>query len=105
MVGTTIDNNPLDPTSVQKRTSIDGNDKKNTPRTGVRRMSDLETIVHESRNVAPSSQAICAELAHEHAIEDLHQITDHMSDDNNPARGPFFPQIYPQHTTEPKLDE
>lgn len=34
-----------------------------------------------------SSQAICAELAHEHAIEDLHQITDHMSDDDNPARG------------------
>lgn len=53
MVGTNIDNNPLDPTFVQKRTSIDGNDKKNTPRTGVRRMSDFETIVYENRNVAP----------------------------------------------------
>lgn len=50
MVGTTIDNNPLDPTSVQKRTSIDGDDRKNTP---ARRMSDFEVIVNESQNVAP----------------------------------------------------
>ncbi|OQE15684.1 hypothetical protein PENSTE_c027G01134 [Penicillium steckii] len=102
MVRTTVDSNPLDPTYAQKRTSIDGSEKKNI---STRRMSDLESIVKDSQNVAPSSQAICAELAHEHAIEDLHQITDHVSDDNNPARGPFFPQIYPQHTTEPKLDE
>lgn len=50
MVGTTVDNNPLDPTYAQKRTSIDGNEKQNT---STRRMSDLESIVKDSQNVAP----------------------------------------------------
>jgi hypothetical protein len=53
-------------------------------------MSRLPTKLTLTPRVADnnsSSQAICAELAHEHAIEDLHQITDHMSDENNPARG------------------
>ncbi|KAJ5099391.1 hypothetical protein N7532_006392 [Penicillium argentinense] len=127
MVGTTVDNNPLDPTSVQKRTSIDGNDGTEQKDSSGRRMSDLEVIIQRSQNVAPSSQSICAELAHEHAVEDLHKVTDHMSEENNPAKGttlppqdantqavneltelrkgPFFPQIYPQHTTEPDLED
>lgn len=29
---------------------------------------------------------MCAELAHEHALEDLHKITDHTTEEN-PARG------------------
>lgn len=92
----------------------------------LRELIIINSFIFKLADSHSSSQAICAELAHEHAIEDLHQITDHVSDDNNPARGmflqlmentglhiltkylyegPFFPQIYPQHTTEPKLDE
>lgn len=29
---------------------------------------------------------MCAELAHEHALEDLHKITDHTTEEN-PVRG------------------
>ena len=50
MVRTTVDSNPLDPTYAQKRTSIDGSEKKNI---STRRMSDLESIVKDSQNVAP----------------------------------------------------
>lgn len=30
---------------------------------------------------------MCAELAHEHALEDLHKITEHSPEQNDPARG------------------
>lgn len=41
---------------------------------------------------------MCAELAHEHALEDLHKITDHTSEEN-PARGMLEPlQIAPSRS-------
>jgi hypothetical protein len=47
MVGTNLNNNPLDPTVLQERNSIDGKDKS----TQTRKMSDLNEII--DRNVAP----------------------------------------------------
>lgn len=48
MVGSNINNNPLDPNNLQKRNSIDGHIDKGTQ---TREMSDLDIIM--DRNVAP----------------------------------------------------
>jgi hypothetical protein len=47
MVGTNLSKNPLDPTVLQERNSIDGKDKS----AQTRNMSDLNEII--DRNVAP----------------------------------------------------
>lgn len=63
---------------------------------------------------------MCAELAHDHALEDLHKITEHTSDPSDPVRGmrektcslivrwltrsidkdPFFTVNYTDHATQ-----
>ncbi|KAJ5323956.1 hypothetical protein N7476_002556 [Penicillium atrosanguineum] len=101
MVGSNIDNNPLDPSILQKRNSLDGNNDKGTQ---TRKMSDLEIIM--DRNVAPAPEAMCAELAHEHALEDLQSSTEHSSA-QNPVRGPVYSENYLDHATqyEPRRPE
>lgn len=44
-------------------------------------LAPLLTFIHSS------PQAMCAELAHDHALEDLHKITEHTSDPSDPVRG------------------
>lgn len=48
MVGTNLNHNPIDPTILQKRNSLDGNSDKSTQ---THDMSDLDIIT--DRNVAP----------------------------------------------------
>ncbi|KAJ6107792.1 hypothetical protein N7523_009115 [Penicillium sp. IBT 18751x] len=101
MVGSNINHNPIDPSILQERNSLDG---KNDKGTQTRKMSDLEIIMH--RNVAPAAEAMCAELAHEHALEDLQNSTEHSSVPN-PVRGPVYSENYLEHATqyEPRRPE
>ncbi|KAJ5176613.1 uncharacterized protein N7482_002490 [Penicillium canariense] len=100
----TIDNNPLVPNSMQSRSSL-GNDEQSSGQT--HKLNDLNMII--DRNVAPSPQAMCAELAHEHALEDLHKLIDHTSEPNDPTKNkdPFFRVNYTDHATqcEPRKPE
>ncbi|OOQ89855.1 hypothetical protein PEBR_06854 [Penicillium brasilianum] len=93
----TIDNNPLVPNTMQTRKSLDDN---GLPASQAHRLNDLQMII--DRNVAPSPQSMCAELAHDHALEDLHKITEHTSDPSDPVRDkdPFFTVNYADHVTQ-----
>jgi hypothetical protein len=53
MVGSNTNNNPLDPSMLQKRNSIDTSNDKGTQ---TRKMSDLDSIL--DRNVAPYVNAL-----------------------------------------------
>ncbi|KAJ5199352.1 hypothetical protein N7491_000092 [Penicillium cf. griseofulvum] len=72
MVNTTIDQNPLDPNYEKRRSSLGNMDQGQEDR------SKNENIMVD-REVAPSSRAMCAELAHQHATNDLHQHTERRS--------------------------
>ncbi|KAF7719579.1 Uncharacterized protein PECH_005499 [Penicillium ucsense] len=74
MVSTT-ENNPLVPKTMQTRKSLSDADGHPAAMQS-HRLDDTEMnlIVDD---VAPSSQSTCAELAHDHALEDLHKMTDH----------------------------
>ncbi|KAJ6164463.1 hypothetical protein N7470_003135 [Penicillium chermesinum] len=63
MVSSSIDANPLDPNSSHQgcRTTEQS-----------RNLHDLDMII--DRNIAP-----CAELAQQHALEDLHNMTEHVT--------------------------
>ncbi|KAJ5381238.1 uncharacterized protein N7496_003666 [Penicillium cataractarum] len=93
----TIDNNPLVPNSMQTRKSLDDNGQSAGQ---AHRLNDLQMII--DRNVAPSPQSMCAELAHDHALEDLHKITEHTSEPSDPVRDkdPFFTVNYADHATQ-----
>ncbi|KAJ5948763.1 hypothetical protein N7454_002070 [Penicillium verhagenii] len=65
MVTSSIDANPLDPNTMYTSTPKDP------------KPNELDMII--DRNVAPSPRATCAELAHQHALEDLHDVTEHTS--------------------------
>ncbi|KAJ5191334.1 uncharacterized protein N7498_010319 [Penicillium cinerascens] len=101
MVGTNLNHNPIDPTVLQKRNSLDSNSDKSTQ---THDMNDLDIIT--DRNVAPSPKAMCAELAHEHALEDLYNSTEHSSE-QNPVRGPVYSENFLEHATqyEPRRPE
>ncbi|EPS34353.1 hypothetical protein PDE_09317 [Penicillium oxalicum 114-2] len=74
MVSTT-DNNPLVPKAMQTRNSLSETGRSAGSN---HRLNDEEmALVGE---VAPSSQSTCAELAHDHALEDLHRMTDHVTE-------------------------
>ncbi|KAJ5759995.1 hypothetical protein N7520_007151 [Penicillium odoratum] len=72
MVTSSIDANPLDPETMYKY-------GQRTPKEP--KMSDLDVIM--DRNVAPSPRSTCAELAHQHALEDLHDLTEHTSEQHS----------------------
>ncbi|KAJ5775722.1 uncharacterized protein N7511_000733 [Penicillium nucicola] len=74
MVTTTIDNNPLDPNYAERRNSLDASNKpqKTKPAT-----KGLDAFV--DRDVAPSPHTMCSELAHQNALEHLHENTEHWS--------------------------
>ncbi|KAJ5735544.1 uncharacterized protein N7483_000669 [Penicillium malachiteum] len=74
MVTSSIDANPLDPNTMHKYGQTSSQTHK---------LNDLDMIIE--RNVAPSPQAMCAELAHQHALEDLHDMTEHTSEQSNSA--------------------
>lgn len=104
----TIDKNPLVPDSMQTQKSLRDNEQSGGQ---THRLNDLQMIV--DRNVAPyvnfipillicaasysyiqsSPRSMCAELAHDHALEDLHKITEHTSDPSDPVRG-IWPRNY-----------
>ncbi|KAJ5145931.1 uncharacterized protein N7515_000495 [Penicillium bovifimosum] len=73
MVTTTIDRNPLDPNFAERRSSLTNMDQSNPPSRG----KGVDGIA--DRDVAPSPHAMCSELAHQHAIEGLHQNTEHWT--------------------------
>ncbi|KAJ5689556.1 hypothetical protein N7462_003948, partial [Penicillium macrosclerotiorum] len=90
MVNTSKDDNPLVPSSMQSRSTLGDSDSSKGQ---AHKLSDLDMIIDQ--NVAPyvpeqtriiSPKAMCAELAHEHALEDLHKITDHTSEPNDPTK-------------------
>ncbi|KAJ5794764.1 hypothetical protein N7457_001363 [Penicillium paradoxum] len=74
MVTTTIDHNPLDPNYANRRSSLGSMDHPQKATPGVK---DVDVIL--DRDVAPSPHAMCSELAHQHAIEGLHQNTEHWT--------------------------
>ncbi|KAJ5785813.1 uncharacterized protein N7503_011025 [Penicillium pulvis] len=73
MVTSSIDANPLDPDTMYK---YGQNTQQAPPK------SDLDVIM--DRNVAPSPREVCADLAHQHALEDLHDVTEHASEKHDP---------------------
>ncbi|KAJ5512786.1 hypothetical protein N7463_002338 [Penicillium fimorum] len=73
MVNTTLDQNPLDPNYEKRRSSL-GNMEHS-----LQAQSSKNKDIMVDREVAPSSRAMCTELAHQHATEDLHRITDRRS--------------------------
>ncbi|KXG50173.1 uncharacterized protein PGRI_061400 [Penicillium griseofulvum] len=72
MVNTTIDQNPLDPNYEKRRSSLGNMDQ------GQQDQNRDENIMVD-REVAPSSRAMCQELAHQHAMNDLHKHTERRS--------------------------
>ncbi|KAJ5100423.1 hypothetical protein N7456_006475 [Penicillium angulare] len=72
MVTSAIDANPLDPNTMYKYGQTT---------TQTHKLNDLDMII--DRNVAPSPKAMCSELAHQHAMEDLQNMTEHNSEQNN----------------------
>ncbi|KAJ5263514.1 hypothetical protein N7478_011119 [Penicillium angulare] len=75
MVTSAIDANPLDPNTMYQYGQTT---------TKTHKLNDLDTII--DRNVAPSPKAMCSELAHQHAMEDLQNMTEHNSNQNNSAQ-------------------
>ncbi|KAJ5649956.1 uncharacterized protein N7484_003679 [Penicillium longicatenatum] len=69
MVTSSIDANPLDP---ETKFKYGENGQKAS------HQSDLDVIM--DRNVAPSPREVCADLAQQHALEDLHDVTEHSSE-------------------------
>ncbi|KAJ5574012.1 uncharacterized protein N7459_008439 [Penicillium hispanicum] len=87
MVNTSITGNPLDPNAIQQQQSV--GDSNNYPATSeTHKLNDLDMII--DRNVAPSPQSMCAELAHQHALEDLHNITEHTSELSDASKNTTF---------------
>ncbi|KAJ5349970.1 hypothetical protein N7541_007697 [Penicillium brevicompactum] len=79
MVTTTIDHNPLDPNFAKRRSSLGHMDEPQKTQHDVKELTD--------RNVAPSPHAMCSELAHQHALDDLHKNTEHWSNQEVDQRG------------------
>ncbi|KAJ5874629.1 uncharacterized protein N7529_003059 [Penicillium soppii] len=71
MVTTTIDHNPLDPNYAKRRSSLGYAEQPQKVQQDVKELVD--------RDVAPSPHAMCSELAHQHALDDLHKHTEHWS--------------------------
>ncbi|KAJ6092821.1 hypothetical protein N7486_008110 [Penicillium sp. IBT 16267x] len=80
MVTSPIDANPLDPDT---RYKYGQNTQQAPPK------SDLDVIM--DRDVAPSPRTVCAELAHQHALEDLHDKTEHSSEQHEPMNNSMGP--------------
>ncbi|CAI7569887.1 unnamed protein product [Penicillium glandicola] len=73
MVKTSIDQNPLDPNYESRRSSLGSMEHAQK----VQSSKDEDIMV--DREVAPSPHAMCSELAHQHATEDLHRNTERRS--------------------------
>ncbi|KAJ5164905.1 uncharacterized protein N7500_006735 [Penicillium coprophilum] len=70
MVQINPDQNPLDPNYEKRRSSLG-----NMEHSQQAQSAKNENIMVD-REVAPSSRAMCNELAHQHATEDLHKSTE-----------------------------
>ncbi|KAJ5104994.1 hypothetical protein NUU61_002341 [Penicillium alfredii] len=86
MVRSSIDGNPLDPTSMDHRTSLEGHHQSQAETQNPKDSHDLV-----DRNVAPSPQATCAELAHQHALEDLQKSNEHWLGQDQLAESAILP--------------
>lgn len=102
MVTSSIDANPLDPDTMYK---YGQNTQQAPPK------SDLDVIM--DRNVAPyvyelysshchlliispsSPREVCADLAHQHALDDLHDMTEHASEKHEPMDHSMCPVYFP----------
>ncbi|KAJ5183084.1 hypothetical protein N7492_000700 [Penicillium capsulatum] len=94
MVTNIADRNPLDPAALQERNAIDGNNQRTSP---AHNLNDLDMII--DRNPAPSPRAMCAELAHQHAMEDLHNATEHIVE-NDAAKNAVSARRYSDRGTQ-----
>ncbi|OQE26149.1 hypothetical protein PENFLA_c007G10489 [Penicillium flavigenum] len=74
MVKTDRDQNPLDPNYEKRRSSLGEmeNQQKN-------QFDPKYEDLMVDRDVAPSGREMCAELAHQHALESVHKNTEHRS--------------------------
>ncbi|KAJ6132637.1 hypothetical protein N7471_007852 [Penicillium samsonianum] len=74
MVKTDRDQNPLDPNYQKRRSSLGSMEHQEKDQSDAKNKD-----IMVDRDVAPSSRAMCSELAHQHAMEDLNQSTGHRS--------------------------
>ncbi|KAJ5927099.1 hypothetical protein N7516_008872 [Penicillium verrucosum] len=74
MVKTDRDQNPLDPNYEKRRSSLGNMEGQRQDQSNVKQ-EDLMV----DREVAPSSRAMCSELAHKHAVQGLHENTERRS--------------------------
>ncbi|KAJ5533935.1 hypothetical protein N7527_000189 [Penicillium freii] len=74
MVKTNRDQNPLDPNYEKRRSSLGSMEGQQQDQSNVKQ-EDLMV----DREVAPSSRAMCSELAHQHAVESVHKNTERRS--------------------------
>ncbi|KOS46484.1 hypothetical protein ACN38_g2565 [Penicillium nordicum] len=74
MVKTDRDQNPLDPNYEKRRSSLGNMEGQQQDQSNVKQ-EDLMV----DREVAPSSRAMCSELAHQHAVQGLHENTERRS--------------------------
>lgn len=95
MVTTTLDHNPLDPNYAKRRSSLGNMDEPQKAVHDVKELTDRNVAPYAYLNfstsllrsiskftntlITRSPHAMCSELAHQHALDDLHKNTEHWS--------------------------